>query len=209
MSHGEHTQDVAYGGAIERGDDPDPAGHERQRPFTCAIEESLGLQPPLELLERRLQCPESKRLQRVADELILTLDLVHADAPARDHPHPVFRTKAKLTERRPEHHRPHLRRIVLQREIEVARAPLPAVRDLALDVERVERAFDRRLQTRGELADGERTPRLRPLRLVVERQRLPLVHWLPLVLRRVFGGEGVYLNGGEAETLDRLRTSCR
>ena len=77
MAAGEHAQNVPKRGAVERRDDADAARQHRQRPFARRVEQAFGLEPPLELLERRLQRAESVRLERVADELILALDLVH------------------------------------------------------------------------------------------------------------------------------------
>ena len=55
------------------------------------IEQPFGRQPLLELLERELQRAEALRLQVLADELILALRVVDADASARDDAEAVLR----------------------------------------------------------------------------------------------------------------------
>ena len=50
----------------------------------AASNRPFRLQAPLELIERELQRAEAVRLHVLADELVLALRLVHAQAAARD-----------------------------------------------------------------------------------------------------------------------------
>ena len=127
----------------------------------AGVEQAVRLEPPLELVERGLQRAQPVRLERVDDELILALDLVHADASARDDAHPVLGRELQAQHARAEHHRANLRLVVLEREVDVAGAPLLAVGDLALDGDEAELRFDRGLDPGRELADREHraTPR--------------------------------------------------
>ena len=56
----------------------------RQRPLARRLEQPLGLQPLLQLLECELQRAEAVRLQVIADDLVLALRLVDAEPAARD-----------------------------------------------------------------------------------------------------------------------------
>ena len=78
----EHGHDVAHGGAIERGDDADLARQEGKRALPCRRKQAFRFEPALQLLEGDLQRTGARRLQPVADDLVLALDVVHAD-PAR------------------------------------------------------------------------------------------------------------------------------
>ena len=62
--------------AVERGDDADLAGQGGKRALARRGEEPLGLQLPLQLLERELQRAEALRLEVLAHELIFALRLV-------------------------------------------------------------------------------------------------------------------------------------
>src|SRR3989304_4472751 len=52
MTAPEHLEHVPNGGAVKRGDDANAAWKKRQRPLAAGVEQALGLQPLLELLER-------------------------------------------------------------------------------------------------------------------------------------------------------------
>ena len=82
--------------AVERGDDADAPRQHRQRPLARGVEQALGLQLALELLEGRLQRAEPLRLEGVDDDLILALDLVDAEPAARDDVHAVFEPELEL-----------------------------------------------------------------------------------------------------------------
>ena len=68
------------------------------------VEQALGRQTLLQLIEGELQRAEAFRLEVLADDLILALRVVDADPAARDDPQAVLRLEAKQPERRAEHH---------------------------------------------------------------------------------------------------------
>jgi hypothetical protein len=51
-------QDVALGGAVPAGDDPDHGGGERQRPLAGGVEEAFGGQQPADPLDAGEQLAE-------------------------------------------------------------------------------------------------------------------------------------------------------
>ena len=85
-----------------------------------------------------LQRPAAMRIQVVADQLIFTLGLVDAQCAACDHVQPIFELEFQIAIRRAEHDRFQLRTGILQREVDVAGIPHPAIRDFALDPELAE-----------------------------------------------------------------------
>ena len=150
-----HGHDVPHGSAVERRDDADFAREKGQWTLAGRREQALRLQPAFQLVERDLQRPRSGRLETIADELILALDVVHAHAAARDHLLAVFDAELETARRRSEHHRPDLRPRILQREVDVARRPGPAVRDLAFDGYARELGLEHPADVARELADGQ------------------------------------------------------
>src|SRR5207245_891619 len=84
--------------------------------------------------------------------------LVHAEPPARHDVEAVLGLEAQVAHRGPEHDGPDLRdalrAAVLQREIHVPGIPHLAVRDLSLEPDLAERAFDEGADAGRELADG-------------------------------------------------------
>ena len=80
----EHFDDVANRRAVERRDDADFAGQGRERALARGVEQPLGLEPPLQLIEGELQCAEAMRLHALAHDLVFALGLVDADAAADD-----------------------------------------------------------------------------------------------------------------------------
>ena len=91
----QHLDDVAHGGAVERGDDADLARQRRQRALAPRVEQPLGRQPLLQLLEGELPRAEPFGLEVLADDLILALRVVDADAAARDDAQAVLRLEAQ------------------------------------------------------------------------------------------------------------------
>ena len=65
------AQHVAQGGPAGRGHDADLARKARQRALAARVEEPLGLQPLLELLEGQLQGAEPARLEQLDHQLVL------------------------------------------------------------------------------------------------------------------------------------------
>ena len=95
--------------------------------------------------------PKPMRLHVLADQLVLALGLVDADAAARHHVQAVLGLELQVAQRRAEHHALHLRAGVLQREVEVPRVPGAAVRDLAFDPDLREGFLDHAAQPCREL----------------------------------------------------------
>ena len=109
----------------------------------------------LQLLERELQRAEAVRLQVLADELIFALRLVDAEAAARDDVQAVLGLELEVAHGGAEHHRLDLRAAVLQREVDVAGVPHPAVRDFPLDPEVAEARLEAVADRRGQLGHGD------------------------------------------------------
>ena len=77
--------DVADDGAGGRGDDADAARERRQGALAGGVEESLGGEALLELLEGELQGAAAARLHGLGDQLQLATALVDGDAAAHQH----------------------------------------------------------------------------------------------------------------------------
>ncbi len=84
IASSQHVDDVADRGAVEGRHDADLARQRRQRPLARGVEQPLGLQALLELIEGELERAESLRLQVLADQLVLALRLVDRDLSTRD-----------------------------------------------------------------------------------------------------------------------------
>src|SRR3954471_4174436 len=129
----EHLDDVPDRRAIERGDDSDLPRQRREPAFARRVEEPLGLEFLLQLRERELKRAKAMRLEVLADDLVFALRVVDADAAAGDDAQTVLRLEFQVADRRAEHHGLDLRATVLQREVQMASVPQPAVRDFPLD----------------------------------------------------------------------------
>ena len=92
----QHLDDVAHGRAVERRDDADLARQRRQRALAALVEQPFACEPLLELIERELQRAEALGLEVLADDLILALRVVDADAAARDDAQSVLRLEAQI-----------------------------------------------------------------------------------------------------------------
>ncbi len=130
-------------------------GRAGQRPLARLLEQALGGELLLELLERELQRAQPMRLHVLADELILALRVVDADAAAHDDVQSVFGLELQIAQRRPEHDALDLRAAVLEREVEMAGRPHLRVRQLALDPDFRKRGFEHLAERGRELADRE------------------------------------------------------
>ena len=95
----QHVDDVADGGAVERRDDADLSRQRRQRPFARGVEQSLFLEPLLQLIEGELERAETLGLQVLADELILALRLVDGNLAAGDDLEAVGRLELQIAQR--------------------------------------------------------------------------------------------------------------
>ena len=154
----EHLDDVANRRAVERRHDADLARQRGKRALARGVEEPFGLQPPLQLIEGELQRAEPMRLHVLADDLVFALRLVHADAPPHDDVQAVLGLELQRADVRLEHHRLDLRAGILQREIEMAGVPEPAVGNFCLDPDLGVRVLQNAADVRGEVADSEDSP---------------------------------------------------
>ncbi len=80
----EHVAHVAPDGARGRRDDRDRRGPRRQRPLAAAVEQPLGREPRLELLEADRQVAEARRLEGVDVQLQRALRLEQVDPAVGD-----------------------------------------------------------------------------------------------------------------------------
>ncbi len=142
MPAAENLDHVANRGAVERRDDADLAGKGGQCTFACLVEQPLGLQACPELVERELEGSEALRLEMIADQLILALRFVDGDLAACHDLQAIGGLELEVAQRRAEHEPAHLRRGVLQREVQMAGVPDLAVRQLAFDPDLEEFLFE-------------------------------------------------------------------
>ena len=84
------VDDVADDRALRRRHDADAPGQERQRPLARRIEQPLGAEPLLELLERQRQRARARRLDVDDRHLELAARLVQRQPPAAPHRHPLL-----------------------------------------------------------------------------------------------------------------------
>ena len=89
----------------------------RQRPLARGLEEALGREFLLELLERELQSAVSLRLEKLDQQLIFATRFENIDAPTRQHRHAVLRFEFQIPVRRPETDAAQLRVPFFEREI--------------------------------------------------------------------------------------------
>src|SRR5262249_17005576 len=113
----------------------------------------LGLQARLELLEGQLEGAEAPGLQDLADELVLAAHGVDVEVGERQDVEAVLGGEAEPSDAALEEDGPDLGPLVLQREVDVAGAVDPEVRDLALDPQPAEAGFELVLDRPGELGD--------------------------------------------------------
>src|SRR5439155_23400722 len=105
--------------AALRGDDADPRRKPRQRTLPRLLEQPLGGQLLLELLEGELQRAVPLQLQRLHLQLILAARFIHVDAAARQHRRAILRFELEVARGGAEADAAQLRFGVLQREIVV------------------------------------------------------------------------------------------
>src|SRR6187551_2244702 len=96
------------------------------------------------------------RFDGVADDLILALDVVHADSATRDDAHAVLRTELQNAGLSAKNDRANLRLIVLEREVNVPRTPGAAVGNFAFDSKAVKRRLEDGFDPGRQFADRQR-----------------------------------------------------
>ena len=99
-------------------------GSTGQRTFARRVEQALGLQPRLELLERGLAARRARAARACRRQLILALASYTLTRPRATTRRPSSGLNFSCRSGGSEHHRANLRVVVLQREVDVAGAPL-------------------------------------------------------------------------------------
>ena len=133
MSAADDLDDVVEDRSAGGGDDTNRARKGGQGTLAGGVEEALGQEAGLELLERKLQGPGTPGFQGLGDELKLAARLVDGDAAAHQNCEAVLRAEAEKLRLAAEEHNRKLRLAVLQREVNVAGGRGMAVGDLAFD----------------------------------------------------------------------------
>ncbi len=153
-------QDVVDRRARGTRDHADTPGPRRQSSLALGLEQALGRELLLALLEREGHLAQTAGLRPLPVELKATLG--HIDTQAPEHPQALAlgETKAEPADAgRPHRHRER-RLVVAQREVGVAAAGQDQVRDLALDPQRLKAALEGAVGERHHLSDRQhgRTP---------------------------------------------------
>ena len=130
----------------------------RQRAFALVVEQALGGQLLLALLEGQLQRAVALRLHGFDVELVLAARLVDADPAAAQDLQPVLGLHLEVHGVLPEADAFELRLIVLEREVVVAAGGAAAVGDLPRHPHALEDILEQRADDRRQLGDGEGAP---------------------------------------------------
>src|SRR5579859_1962351 len=128
-----HAQDVAYRRALRRRHNPDASRQRRQRLLTLRIKKSFSCECLLQLLERKLQRPQSHRLDVRNVNLIFTPRFVDADGAAHGDVQSILGTKLEAAHLIAKADATDLRLLVLQREVQMPRLSRAEIRDFAFD----------------------------------------------------------------------------
>jgi hypothetical protein len=134
-------------------------GSTGSRRFRAASKSPSASSRVFKLLEGQLQGAEAERLHLLADDLVLALGLVDAQAAAHEHARAVLRPEAQLPRRRSEHDAAQLRALVLEGEVEVPALIDTAVAEFAFDEQIAVRVLEQATDAGGDLRDGERPRR--------------------------------------------------
>ena len=172
----EHVADGRAGG---RGHDADHAGEGGQRALARLLEETLGLEPALELLEGVLERADPLGLEQLDDQLIFAARGIEIEAAEGEHFHAVLGLEAHAPAAATEEHRAELCRLVLQGEIRMSGAGRAEIADLAFHPHRREGHFELLLDPGRQLGHGKNRPLTHPLTLPSP----PLISPSPLALR--------------------------
>ena len=129
----QRRQHVAQRRRSARGDHADRARVGGQRPFRRRIEQALALELVAQTEESLEERAEARRPHELDVQLEIAARLVKRHERAHLDLHPVARLPVEQHPAAAEHDAAHLRAAVLQREIEVTRAGLHEIGDLAGD----------------------------------------------------------------------------
>ena len=149
----EHAQEIVDRGARRARHHRDAPGQEGQLPLPRRIEESLRLEARAQLLEGDLQGAGAQRLEGIAHDLVTPLRLVEREPAADQHRETVLHREAEPARLAREEHRVDAGVLILEREVQVPTRRSTQIRDLSLDVEIAEAAFEDALHLAGQLAD--------------------------------------------------------
>jgi len=153
MAAADDVDDVVQDGAAGGSDHADCARECRQRALAVGVEQALGEQAGLELLEGELERAGAARLQGLGDELQLAAGLVDGDAAAREDSEAVLRAKAEQVGLLAKEHNLELGIAVFEREVDVAGGCGTAVGDLATDPDVLVLLLDLAANAGDEVAD--------------------------------------------------------
>ena len=158
----DHAEHVANRGAGWRGDYADPARHLRNRSLAIDVEQTLGGELRLELLECALQGAFARFFEAVDNQLEFATRFVQADPGAGQHAHTIAGLEAQPGAARLEHRAAHLCAGVLQGEIQMPGRRAREVRYFAFDPDQRQYVFKqithetRQCGRRVHLAHGDR-----------------------------------------------------
>ena len=149
------AQHVAHRRAGRRGDHAQAPHVARQRSLARSLEQALGGQPRLELLEGALQGALSGFLHAVDHQLVLATRFVDREPGADQHLHAVGRAELQPLRLRLEEGTAHLGAGVLQREIQMPGGRPRHAREFALHPNEGEGALQQVARERVELRRRE------------------------------------------------------
>ena len=149
----EPVQDVADDGSGGRGDDADHLGQEGDGLAQRGVEEPLGLELALALLQELEQCAFAGQLDRLDHDLVARTRGVGGDAPGADDLEPVLGRDREAAGHAAPAHGIDDRALVLEGKIKVARGGALEARDLAPDPHPAEALLEGAFERGADLAD--------------------------------------------------------
>ena len=152
---GEAMQNIADDGAGRRGDDADPLRQEGEELLARGVEQALGGELLLALLEERHERAEPRRLERLDHDLVFRPAGIGRQPAGDEDFEPFLGLETHAGERALKDHRLDLGAFVLEREIAVAGRLRPAIAgDFPAHAHVAEGVLDGLLQRRREFGDG-------------------------------------------------------
>ena len=148
-------QDVADHGSGWRSDDSDYLRKEWKLPLARCVEQPFGGQGLAPAFEQRKQRPLARQLHAIDYDLIFGSPRISGELPSRDHLGSIFRPEREHRRARPPNDGIDAGRIVLQREVAMARGMALESGYLAADTHLSEGIFDGALERSRKLADGQ------------------------------------------------------
>ena len=153
---GQPVQYVANHRSGRRRHHPDHARQIGQGPLARFVEQPLGGQGAAALVEQRHQRAFAGQLHPADHHLVFRAAGVSGQLAGDNHLGAILGAEGEAGGRTLPHHRVDARRLVLQREIAMARGMAFPPRNLAAHPHPVERRLDRALQCRRQVADRQR-----------------------------------------------------